>query len=73
MTDREELVRRIATARPGTAFTTAEVGDAARLLADMLAAAEQHGIQLEDFDWTVDLPGACMDVMRAKRRREGQQ
>ncbi|MGW1550851.1 hypothetical protein [Streptomyces sp. NPDC002346] len=37
-----------------------------RTLADRIAAA-QHGVTLDDLDWTIDLPGACLDVIRARR------
>lgn len=39
---------------------------AEQLLAAILAAAEQHGATLDDFDWSVDLPGGCLDVVRAR-------
>ncbi|MGW3022472.1 hypothetical protein [Streptomyces sp. NPDC001221] len=42
---------------------------ATALLSDLLAAAGKHGVSLSDFDWTADLPGACLDVVRAKARR----
>jgi hypothetical protein len=32
-------------------------------------AAAKHGVTLDDFDWAADLPGACLDVIRAKTRR----
>ena len=44
-----------------------EQAAAERLLADMLAAAERHGVTLEDFNWVADLPAACRQVIRAKR------
>ncbi|MFB6776503.1 hypothetical protein ACFCX0_03520 [Streptomyces sp. NPDC056352] len=45
---------------------------ATALLADMLAAAEKHGVSLADFDDAIDLPGGCLDVaVAAERRRRG--
>lgn len=41
---------------------------ATRLLDAMLDAAEQHGVRLDDLDWTVDLPGGCLDVILAQTR-----
>lgn len=41
---------------------------AVELLADLLSAAERHGVTLDRFDWTVDLPGACLDVIRSQDR-----
>jgi hypothetical protein len=50
------------------------VSDSARaaataLLTDLLAAAAKHGVTLTDFDFVVDLPGACIDVVLAKEDR----
>jgi hypothetical protein len=42
---------------------------ATTLLADMLAAAEKHGVTLADFDNAIDLPGGCLDVAVSVERR----
>ena len=55
--------------RHGDPITAQQRDDAAALLADLLAAAERHGVTLDDFDWTVDLPGGCMDVITAKAHK----
>ena len=55
--------------RGGDPITAQQRDDAAALLADLLAAAERHGVTLDDFDWTVDLPGGCMDVITAKAHK----
>ncbi|MFG2098912.1 hypothetical protein [Streptomyces sp. NPDC048612] len=41
---------------------------ATALLADLLAAAERHGVTLDDLDWVADLPGVCLDVIRTHTR-----
>ncbi|MGY0071916.1 hypothetical protein ACWZEH_35325 (plasmid) [Streptomyces sp. QTS137] len=53
----------------GDPVTPAERAAAEQLLAVLLAAAEQHGVTLEDFDAVVDLPGGCLDVVLSKHRR----
>ena len=50
--------------------TEAERADATALLDDLLAAARQHNITLVNFDWVTDLPGACVDVVRAQVRKQ---
>lgn len=54
--------------RGGDPITEEEREQATALLVDLLAAAERHGVTLEDLDWVTDLPGACLDVTRSKRR-----
>lgn len=45
---------------------------ATALLDSLLAAAAEHSATLADFDWTVDLPGACIDVIRSHDHRAAQ-
>jgi len=59
---------RVAAVQRATPITDAEQAAATRLLDAMLHAAEQHGVSLDDLDWTVDLPGACLDVIRTQTR-----
>lgn len=55
--------------RGGPWPVTQDHRDAARELLDaLLKAAEPFGVDLEDFDWTIDLPGGCLDVVLAKTR-----
>lgn len=56
--------------RYGDPITEEQREAAAALLVDILAAAEKHGVTLDDFDDVVDLPGGCLDVVLAKTRRE---
>ena len=68
MPDTRTLADRIAAVRRGGDPVTAEQRAAAEaLLTDMLAAAERHGVTLRDLDFVVDLPGGCLDAIRAKR------
>lgn len=55
--------------RGGDPITDQQRDEARRLLDALLRAAEPFGISLDDFDWTVDLPGGCMDVVTAKSRK----
>ncbi|MEU6012338.1 hypothetical protein [Streptomyces sp. NPDC047453] len=55
--------------RGGDPVTDAQRDAATRLLDVLLDAAAEHGVTLDDFDWTVDLPGGCLDVILAKTRR----
>ncbi len=55
--------------RGGPPVTSEERAAAVALLAELLAGAAKYGVTLDDFDWTVDLPGGCLDVVRAKNRR----
>ncbi|MFJ2568633.1 hypothetical protein ACIO02_37955 [Streptomyces sp. NPDC087568] len=55
--------------RGGDPVTDAQRTAATRLLDALLDAAAEHGVTLDDFDWTVDLPGGCLDVVLAKTRR----
>lgn len=55
--------------RHGDPVTDEQRAAAEQLLAAMLAGAEQHGVTLDDFDWTIDLPGGCLDVILSKSRR----
>jgi hypothetical protein len=41
---------------------------AVALLADMLAAADRHGITLADLDLYADLPAVCVQAVRGKTR-----
>lgn len=52
--------------RGGPAITEQQRAAATALLTDMVAAAERHGVTLDDLDATVDLPGGCLDVIRSK-------
>jgi hypothetical protein len=60
----DDLADRIAAVRRATPPTEGERDRARLLLADLLAAADRHGVTLADFDWVADLPGACIDVIR---------
>ncbi|MFE7620175.1 hypothetical protein [Streptomyces sp. NPDC057496] len=67
-TDARTLFDRIAAVeRGGSPITPEQRAAAERLLVDMLQAAARHGVTLADLDWTVDLPGGCLDVIRARR------
>jgi hypothetical protein len=67
MTDTRTIADRIyAVQRHGDPVTAQQQYDAHRLLEDLLAAAAKHGVTLADFDWTIDLPGGCLDAIRAK-------
>ncbi|MFD4377681.1 hypothetical protein ACFWPY_39815 [Streptomyces sp. NPDC058527] len=69
MPDTRSLADRIAAVQRATPLTDDEHTAAEQLLADMLAAAGRHGVTLADLDWTIDLPGGCVDVIRSKTRR----
>jgi hypothetical protein len=55
--------------RGGHPITDEQRRDARLLLESLLLAAELRGVTLDDFDWTIDLPGAALDVVLAKSRR----
>lgn len=55
--------------RHGDPVTAEQRAAAEQLLASLLAGAAKHGVTLDDFDWTVDLPGGCLDVILAKSRQ----
>lgn len=55
--------------RHGPAVSEEARTAALALLEDMLAAAAQHGVSLDDFDYIADLPGAAVGVVVAKTRR----
>lgn len=55
--------------RRGDSITERHRVDAMRLLESILFAAGLHGITLEDFDWAIDLPGGCLDVISGKARK----
>lgn len=72
-TDRKgrTLAERVAAIqRYGDPVTAEQRAAAEQLLASLLTAAEQHGVTLDDFDWTIDLPGGCLDVILSKSRRD---
>jgi hypothetical protein len=54
--------------RHGDPVTDEQRSAAQALLTDLLEAAARHGVTLDDFDWTVDLPAGCLDVILAKAR-----
>jgi hypothetical protein len=54
--------------RHGDPVTDDQRAAATALLADLLAAAERHGVGIDDFDFTIDLPGGCLDVILSKTR-----
>lgn len=56
--------------RGGGPVTDAQQAAATRLLDVLLDAASEHGVTLDDLDWVTDLPGACLDVIRAKDRKD---
>lgn len=58
--------------RHGDPVTGQQRANATALLAALLDAAAQHGVTLDDFDWTIDLPGGCLDVILAKARTRSQ-
>ncbi|MFI1294339.1 hypothetical protein ACH4VM_39225 [Streptomyces sp. NPDC020792] len=55
--------------RHGDPITQEQREEATALLIALLDAAGQRGVSIDDFDWTVDLPGGCLDVILAKTRR----
>ncbi|MFE7347569.1 hypothetical protein [Streptomyces fimicarius] len=55
--------------RGGAPVTDQQRADATALLTDMLTAAASHGMTIDDFDWAVDLPGGCLDVILARADR----
>lgn len=55
--------------RHGDPVTSAQRAAATALLQNLLEAAAEDGFTLDDFDWTIDLPGGCLDVILAKTRR----
>ncbi|MER5503115.1 hypothetical protein ABT096_38905 [Streptomyces sp. NPDC002561] len=60
---RPSAARIAAVTRQGRPPTDAERTAATQLLDALLAAAD-HGVRLADLDRVVDLPGACLDVIR---------
>ena len=54
--------------RRRTPGTEEEKAAATALLADMLQAAAQHGINLDALDWVTDLPGSCLAAVTSKLR-----
>jgi hypothetical protein len=68
VTDTRTLADRIAAVQRRTPLTAEQRAAAEQLLTDMLAAAAPHGVTLADFDWTADLPGACVNVVVAGRQ-----
>lgn len=70
MTDARTPADRVAAIhRYGDPITEQQRATATALLAALLAAAERHGVTLADFDYAIDLPGGCLDVVLAKTRR----
>lgn len=67
--DTRTLAARIAASQRTTQAPAEQMAAARALLADMLAAADRHGVALADFDFVADLPAACMNVIRVKSRR----
>jgi len=51
-----------------TRLTSAQLTAAERLLSDIIAAAEPHGVSLVSFDAVADLPTACLDVVATRDR-----
>ena len=58
--------------RGGDPVTAPQRAAATALLEVLLEAAATEGITLDDFDWTIDLPGGCLDVILAKARQAGE-
>ncbi|MGW1306724.1 hypothetical protein ACWD5R_44955 [Streptomyces sp. NPDC002514] len=56
--------------RHGGPITQQQRDRATALLESLLTAAAEHGVTLADFDWMIDLPGGCLDVILAKTRRD---
>jgi hypothetical protein len=69
--NQDPAARIAAVRRYGDPITDGQRADATALLADMLAAAQKHGITLANFDFTIDLPGGCVDVVTARDDRNG--
>ncbi|QKV94713.1 hypothetical protein HUT19_25620 [Streptomyces sp. NA02950] len=70
MADNRSPADRVAAVhRYGDPITGGQHAAATALLEALLRAAEHHGVTLADFDAVVDLPGGCLDVVRAKRHR----
>ena len=66
-----DLAARINTAaerRPTHGGTERDKAAATALLADMLQAAAQHGINLDALDWVTDLPGGCLAAVTSTLR-----
>jgi hypothetical protein len=59
---------RIGAIQRATRITYQQRTDARLLLESLLLAAGLHGITLDDLDWVVDMPGACIDAVVAKDR-----
>jgi hypothetical protein len=55
--------------RHGDPVTDVQREKATALLVGLLEAAGRHGVTLDDFDWTIDLPGGCLDVVLAKTHK----
>jgi hypothetical protein len=51
-----------------TPLTDDQHAAATRLLDRLLDASEEDGVTLDDLDWVVDLPGACVDVICTQTR-----
>lgn len=51
---------------PGEPITDQQIDDAAALMLAMLEAAQGFNVSLDDFDWLVDIPGACFDAIRRR-------
>ncbi len=68
---RTTAARIAAVQRFGDPITDQERDDARRLLNALLQAAAAFGVTLDDFDWTIDLPGGCLDVVTAQAHRTG--
>lgn len=49
--------RMAAAQRSGDPITKEQRRDARLFVESLLLAAELHGVTLDDFDWTLDLPG----------------
>lgn len=54
--------------RHGDPVTDSQREAATALLVSLLEAAERHGVTIDDFDWTIDLPGGCLDVILSQTR-----
>lgn len=56
--------------RGGEPVTAEQREQAHQLLNAMLRAARPFGVSLDDFDWVINLPGGCLDVILAKTRKD---
>ncbi|MFF8659485.1 hypothetical protein [Streptomyces huasconensis] len=68
--DLDDIAARVAAAARGFASgyrpSAAQTADAASVLRDMVAAAEQHGLTLADFDAVADFPRIAIQLVQQR-------